>query len=736
MDGRLSEREMVKTVSARENEDLLAEITPEEVKEATFSMHPDKAPGPDDLNPGFFQAFWNIVGTDVVLFCQKFLQTGELPNETNHDVVRLIPKTKVPQIMTELRPISLCNVLVRILSKVMVNRLKPCLGSVISEVQSAFVEGRLLTDNAMIAFEVNHYMRRRTQGNRGLAGLKIDISKAYDRLEWGFIRNMMMRFGFHEVWIDRIMTFISTVSYGFLYNGMEMGRVIPTRGVRQGDPISPYIYIMCAEGLSAMLRSNVEAGLIHGCTVARGAPNISHLFFADDCYLFFKATEVEVDNMKRILNIYESISGQQINFGKSTVVFSPNTKGEDRTKVFDKLGVTEIDKPGNYLGMPIVISRNRVATFSFLLDRVDQKLQAWGNKTLSKAGKVLLLKTSAQTVPNFWMSLMLIPLEVCDGIQKKFNAFWWGNNSSNGGIRWLSWDKLCQVKEVGGLGFKKLREFNIAMLAKQAWRLVNNCNLVVTALMKARYYPRSEFLNAKIGSNPSYIWRSILEAQDVVRQGMRRKIGDGKSTLIWQDPWLPCAQNGCVTTEWYPQLEHTTVAQLMDEDHTGLDEEILEDLFNKRDKSLMKQIHIPIRKRDDSWYWLFDDRGRFTVRSCYRKIKGESDCPDRSFWNKVWGLKLPGKVVNFVWRMCRDVLPTVANMITKHVNDVDRCAWCHNHVEDSLHVLFQCDFSVQVWTVVGMLSLLSVMPGDTVLKVTKRVLSNGNKEQGAMFGMI
>lgn len=340
---------------------------------------------------------------------------------------------------------------------------------------------------------------------------------------------MMMRFSFHEVWIDRIMTFISTVSYGFLHNGMEMGRVIPTRGVRQRDPISPYIYIMCAESLSAMLRSNVEAGLIHGCTVARGAPNISHLFFADDCYLFVKATEVEADNMKRILNIYESISGQQINFGKSTVVFSPNTKVEDRTKFCDKLGVTEIDKPGNYLGMPMVISRNRVATFSFLLDRVDQKLQEWGNKILSKAGKVLLLKTSAQTVPNFWMSLMLIPLKVCDGIQKKINAFWWGKNNSNGGIRWLSWDKLCQVKEAGGLGFKKLREFNIAMLEKQAWRLVNNCNPVVTALMKARYYPNSEFLNAKIGSNPSYIWRSILEAQDVVRQGMRRKIVYGKT---------------------------------------------------------------------------------------------------------------------------------------------------------------------------------------------------------------
>lgn len=384
----------------------------------------------------------------------------------------------------------------------------------------------------------------------------------------------------------------------------------------------------------------------------------------------------------------------------------------------------------------MVVSRNRVSTFSFILDKVDQKLQTWGNKTLSKAGKIMLLKTSAQTVPNFWMSLMLIPSEVCQGIEKKFNAFWWGKNSSSGGIRWLSWDKLCEVKEDVGLGFKNLREFNVAMLAKQAWRLVNDCNSVVTALMKARYYPRSNFLNAEMGNNPSYIWRSILEAQDVIRQGMRRKIGDGNSTMVWQVPWLPCVQNGFMTSERNAQLEHITVAQLMTDDQMKWDEDILGDICNERDRNLIKQVHILMRKHDDSWYWLFDDSGRFTVRSCYRKIKGESECPDRKFWNKVWGLKLPGKVVNFVWRMCKDVLPTATNLIDKRVNIADICAWYHNHVEDSLHVLFQCDFSKDVWNAVGMLSLLSVMPGDTVLQITKRVLNNGNKDQGAMFGMI
>lgn len=176
--------------------------------------------------------------------------------------------------MTELRPVSLCNVLMRILSKVMTNRLKPCLNSIISDKQSAFMEGRLLTDNALIAYEINHYIQRKTQGKYGIAGLKIDISKAYDRLEWSFLKNMLRRFGFHQEWIHRVMTCVRSVSYSFLHNGDVFGEVIPKRGIRQGDPISPYLYILCAEDLSAIIRRNEEAGLIHGCTIARGAPPI------------------------------------------------------------------------------------------------------------------------------------------------------------------------------------------------------------------------------------------------------------------------------------------------------------------------------------------------------------------------------------------------------------------------------------------------------------------------------
>ncbi|XP_074352835.1 putative mitochondrial protein AtMg00310 [Apium graveolens] len=151
------------------------------------------------------------------------------------------------------------------------------------------------------------------------------------------------------------------------------------------------------------------------------------------------------------------------------------------------------------------MGRNKVASFGFLHDRVEQKLQVWGNQTLSKAGKITFLKTAAQSIPNFWMNLLLIPGEVCEKIERRMNAFWWGNRGTGRGIKWMAWERMCTIKEDEGLGFKSLKSFNIAMLAKQGWRLLNNVDPLVTSMMKAKYFPDSDFLDAKIGVNPSYM---------------------------------------------------------------------------------------------------------------------------------------------------------------------------------------------------------------------------------------
>lgn len=142
--------------------------------------------------------------------------------------------------------------------------------------------------------------------------------------------------------------------------------------------------------------------------------------------------------MKNLLLRYEKLSGQTINFRKSNVVFSPNTMDMTRTHVCNVLQVCEISTPGNYLGLPMQIGRRKKNAFKFLSDRISQKLQSWGHKAISKGGKLVLLKTAAQTIPNFWMNLFLIPADICNGIQRQMNSFWWGSGRTGNGIRWLS----------------------------------------------------------------------------------------------------------------------------------------------------------------------------------------------------------------------------------------------------------------------------------------------------------
>ncbi|XP_074344601.1 uncharacterized protein LOC141683748 [Apium graveolens] len=438
----------------------------------------------------------------------------------------------------------------RIISKVLTNRLNPCLHSIISDKQSAFVEGRLLKDNAIIAYEVNHYIQRKTQGKYGVAGLKIDVSKAFDRVEWGFIENMLVKFGFQPLWINRIMACVTTVSYSFLHNGEVFGSITPQRGIRQGDPISPYLYILCAEGLTSIINRNESVGLIHGATKARGAPSITYLLFADDCYLFFRATDIEACTMKRILHKYENLSGKAIIYSKSNITFSPNTLRVDRGKVCSTLGVQELNAHYKYLGMPMFVGRNKNDTFGFLIDRVVQRL-------------------------------------ICDKIEKKLNGFWWGQGTQGKGIRWTSWHQLCSSKYGGGLGVRSLSLFDTAMLAKQGWRILTEENSLVTKLLKARYFPRTDFLNAEIG--------------DIY------------------------------------------VQNLMHSNTNTPDTDLLAKLFDDRDYQLIQRIPIPLNQKSDSWFWLHDSKSKFTVNTrcprCF--MHNESDLHtlfECDFAKTVWSM--------------------------------------------------------------------------------------------------
>ena len=244
-----------------------------------------------------------------------------------------------PSKIKDLRPTGLCNVVYKLCFKVIANRLKLVLPDIISDNQSAFVPGRLITDNVLIAYELSHVLLNKKRGGEGIEAMKADMSKAYDRVEWDFLRAMLLKLGFGTRWIDLVMNCVTIVRYQIKITGELTEQFTPTRGLRQGDPSSPYLFVICAEGLSALLHDAKASGRIGGVKICPTAPMVSHLLFADNSVLLLKAKREEAEALRDILDLYESCSGQCINLDKSAIMFSPNTSVEARNDVKNALQI-------------------------------------------------------------------------------------------------------------------------------------------------------------------------------------------------------------------------------------------------------------------------------------------------------------------------------------------------------------------------------------------------------------
>lgn len=215
---------------------MLKSVEHQEVKNALFFMHPDKSPGPDGMSPGFHQKYWTIVGDDITKLVQQFFDKGEFDDQVTDTNIVLVPKKSSPATVSDLRPISLCNVVYKVVSKVIANRLKDVIGLVISETDSAFIPGRLISDNIMIAHEVMHYMKRKTTGKQGWMALKLDMSKAYDRVEWGYLRAILHKLGFNDAVVNLLLQCVTSARYRICHSEREFRDIVPSRGLRQGDP--------------------------------------------------------------------------------------------------------------------------------------------------------------------------------------------------------------------------------------------------------------------------------------------------------------------------------------------------------------------------------------------------------------------------------------------------------------------------------------------------------------------
>nr|XP_051221482.1 uncharacterized protein LOC127339703 [Lolium perenne] len=694
------------------NESLLAPFSADDVKKAAFSIGDLKAPGPDGLHAVFYKKFWDICGAEITQEVLQALNTGVIPAGWNDTTIVLIPKVDEPENITQFRPISLCNVIYKIISKMLAHRLKGILPDVISPMQSAFVPGRLITDNVLVAYECVHAIKNKRSGLTGSCAVKLDMHKAYDRVEWIFLESMMRRLGFAERWIGLMMACVTSVKYQVRFNSEETDTFIPTRGLRQGDPLSPYLFLLCAEGLSILLLYEEEVGGLDGLRVCRNAPSVSHLLFADDSLILMKADTDNATSLQQVLDTYCANSGQLVSLAKSSIYFSPNTNVLMRAEICQILHIDTEAISDKYLGLPALVGADKSDCFEHFIERIIQRINGWKEKMLSIGGKEILLKAVAQAISVYAMSVFLLPKGICKRMMDAISQFWWGDDENTKHMHWLAWWKLCYPKKEGGMGFRDFHSFNLAMLSKQVWRLIVNPESLCARVLRAKYYPNGDILSAGPKAGSSYTWQSIVASIATFKRGYLWRVGNGESIKIWSDPWIPSSPDRKVISP-RNNVIYTKVSELISPVTGQWDAQLLHELFNQVDVARILRIPLNDQGFEDFIAWGMTSHGRYTVRSGYYlqwkhqfgHRAAQLSLPGRSamnpVWKNLWRLKLPGKIKIFIWRSLHGIVPIKCILANRHVGTSGECPVCNLHAEDLRHLLFTCPVAIDMWQTMG-----------------------------------
>ncbi|XP_008242862.1 PREDICTED: uncharacterized protein LOC103341160 [Prunus mume] len=679
----------------------------EEVKDAIFQLGSLKTPGPDGFPAMFYQKYWLSVQDIIFRSAEEFYTGQSHIRDMNKTFIALIPKVLAPESTSQFRPISLCNTSYKILSKLLANRLKSLMPHLVSDSQNAFLADRQIHDNVIVAHEAFHYLKLKRAGHKYEVGIKIDMNKAYDRVEWDFLEALLQKLGFHSGWIRLVMLCIRTVSFSVLVNGQPGSSFLPSRGLRQGDPLSPYLFLLVCEALSCNLTKLVQDGVINGIRVSRRAPILSHLFFADDSLFFIKAEEENCSRLKGLLDDYCLASGQLINYEKSSLMFSANTPEDVKTNISSIMGIRGFDNSGIYLGIPMTWGRSKKVVLAYIRERVAKKIMGWKQGTLSMAGKEVLIKAIATAVPAYPMMCFKFPKVVCNEISSNIAKFWWGKSEGGNGIHWKSWKALCLAKGDGGLGFRDLTEFNLALLAKQSWRIISTPNALWVRILKARYYPDCEFKDAVLGHRPSWIWTSILEGRDALMGRARVQIINGADTNIWGDNWIP--DNGIITPITHvPPNAPQMVSDIINLHNRTWSLDRVSSYLSWETQKQILAIPIGPSGQRDKLVWPWTSNGLYSVKSGYQCLQSahrylasgsshSSHFISNRIWKAIWSVRTLPKIRMFLWRCMSNAIPTRVNLFRRKITASPMCGLCDQYEESIEHALLLCPWAQAVW---------------------------------------
>jgi len=362
---------------------------------------------------------------DIMRFVTEFYRNGKLSKGINATFIALIPKVDCPQSLNDFRPISLVGSLYKILAKLLANKLRQVIGSVISEAQSAFVKNRQILDGILIANEVVDEARKT---KKEVLLFKVDFEKVYDSVDWEYLDSVMGKICFPTLWRKWIKECVTTATASILVNGSPTDEFSLGRGLRQGDPLSPFLFLLAAEGLNVMMKSMVESSLFRGYSVGMANPLVvSHLQFADDTLLLGEKSWANIRALRAVLILFEAVSGLKVNFHKSLLV-GANISVSWLTEAASLLNCKMGKVPFLYLGLPIGGNPHRLSFWDPVVNRIKSRLSGWQSRFLSFGGRLVLLKFVLTALPVYALSFFKAPSGIISSIKSLLIKFFWGGD--------------------------------------------------------------------------------------------------------------------------------------------------------------------------------------------------------------------------------------------------------------------------------------------------------------------
>ena len=529
---------------------LIREVTAEEIKRVLFTMSSNKSPGPDGFTCEFFKETWSTVGHDFVVAIQSFFKTGFLPKGVNSTILALIPKMKEVAFMKDYRPISCCNVLYKVISKLLANRLKTILPKFIAPNQSAFVKDRLLMENLLLATEIIKDYHKESVSPR--CAMKIDISKAFDSVQWSFLLNTLKALDFPEKYILWIQTCVTTASFSVQVNGELAGYFGSERGLRQGCSLSPYLFVICMNVLSRKIdKAAYDKRITYHpkCKLLK----LTHLCFADDLMVFVKGEKKSIEGTLEVFNDFAKHSGLQISLEKSTLymVGVPDTQKEEILQQFPfDYGTI----PVRYLGLPLLTRRMTASDYLPLIEKIRSQINSWTVRALSFAGRFQLISSVIFSLTNFWIAAFRLPKACIQEIDKLCSAFLWSGPSLNSRKVKVAWAEVCTPRQEGGLGLRSIAEANKVCVLKLIWRILSAKGSLWVEWIKKHLIRRGSFWSVKENTTcGSWIWKKLLKYRDIAKSFHRVEVRNGEDTSFWFDRWnaMGClydrfGERGCI----------------------------------------------------------------------------------------------------------------------------------------------------------------------------------------------